>query len=686
MFKRIKTQVVMLAALPMIAVAGFAGLSVWEKVVELSHHEYMRPLTRIAEDAGNVIHELQKERGMTVGWIKSGHSAEARGKVEAQRPKVDAAIKIFDDHIANANLNDKHLMDELHHVAEAVHKVDGVREMADRKQLDVAGAVKHYSAEIKALVHLIGITVEASPSQEITTQLFPYLALVEAKEAGGLERALGAGLLNEFASTSKVNNTTFLGFIAKFGGEQAFLQEFDSIALPDQKELFAKTVSGADVQKVMEWRKVLQSLPETLDAQGVTGPEWFAVATKRLNLIKAVSDDLIHRAEAAADLDSARLENQILMLSILAIVVFALSAALVVYQVFRISRVLQKQRDTITSLADGDIDIDVPFLDRPDEIGDIARSAEVFRDNLVKQRQLEEEAEQGRIARRRRSQQLEAAIKHFEETVTAVQHNLNSETESMRGTVGDMVNIAQEADRQAQGAASATEEATTNVQSVASAAAELSASITEIARQANTATTTASAAAETAQATDRDVETLAGSADKIGEVVEMIRAIAEQTNLLALNATIEAARAGEAGKGFAVVAAEVKELSTQTAKATDEIASQIAGVQGSTRKAVESIRSIVERIEEVQSVSSAIAAAVEEQEAATGEITQSITYASDGSTAAAGNVSGVSASIESTRRQSETMNQSAERLGQVATELSGAVHQFLDEVRAEEAA
>ncbi|POF28710.1 methyl-accepting chemotaxis protein [Roseibium marinum] len=684
--KRIKLQIALLAGVPIMGLAGFATLSVYEKAVELSNHSYMRPMTRIAEDAGNLAHELQKERGISVSLIRSDYDTAIGSRLDAQRSDTDAALKVFDGHLASLSLSDKKLLKDLQHVAEEVHKVSGVRDAMDARTIQVKDVLKTYTHEVDELIHVVGITTEVSPSKEITAELLPYLTIVEAMEAGGLERATGAALLNDFNATGKVDSETYRSVITYFGGEKAFLKEFGSVATAEQKSMWKDQVTGPDVAQTLAWRDLIHSLPQTLDSEGLDGSVWFATATKRLDLMKKFSDELIHRAEAAADKDVGGIAREVFWLSVVAVIFLVATFALAGWQVLSITRTLGRQRDSISNLVDGNLDVAITDTDRPDEIGDIARASEIFREKLSHQGALEKEAETGRLQRRQRREQLENAIHNFEVAVSTIQEQLSSETDGMRTSAGEMVKIAMHADESAKAADAATGQATTNVQTVASAAAELSASIGEISRQASTAMEISAAAAETAEAADRDISLLAETADKIGEVVEIIRAIAEQTNLLALNATIEAARAGESGKGFAVVAAEVKELSTQTANATDEIASQITGVQNSTQKSVAAIRSIVERIQEVRSVSETISTSVDEQSAATSEITQSITLASDGAAAAASNVAGVSGSIDQTRDQSQAMSHSAEQLGLVAADLSQAVSLFLGEVREDKAA
>ena len=679
MFKSIRIQIAALAVVPLLAVAGFAALSVYEKYEQVMHHDHLRPLAVLAEDGANIIHELQKERGMSVGLVTRGYLPADLQRVTNQRTLTDQAIEVFDLHFSELSLPDPDLMAELNRVAEAVHHVDGFRASVDGRNTTAPNVVSDYTSEIHELLHLIGLVVEASPSQKITQELMPFFALVEAKEAGGLERALGSAMLSQNANGA-LNFNTYIAYSSHLGAEKAFLSEFEKIAIKEQIVLFDEVVSGADVTQVIAWRDVLAQLPKTQDNQGVEPSVWFDTATKRLNLIKAVSDDLIHRAEAAAQADVDSLTAQMWAIAATAFGVLLLTAAFVHVNILSVSKLLRRQRDSISSLAEGNLNIEIAYDDRPDEVGDIARATKVFRDNSIKQREMEAR-ERGRLERdAERRVHMQGVIEEFRTSVSGIQDALLHVTDEVANSAEVMVQNAQSADETALSTASSVEEASINVEAVAAASTQLSASIQEISRQANVATNVTSSASEAASSTDQDVSMLADTAEKIGDVVGMIRAIAEQTNLLALNATIEAARAGEAGKGFAVVAAEVKQLSDQTAKATDEIGSQIGGIQASTKSAVDAIRAIGSHIEDVRTVTEAIAAAVEEQNAVTQEISESIGRAAQGSTSAAGNVQLVSASISVTREQSENAGRLAEELGAAASTLSIAVSGFLQEV------
>ncbi len=336
----------------------------------------------------------------------------------------------------------------------------------------------------------------------------------------------------------------------------------------------------------------------------------------------------------------------------------------------------------MTKLATGDRSVEIPALHHKDEVGEMARAVEIFKRGMIEADQLalEQRAEQERKEERQRV--IEDAIAGFDATVGRSLETLSAAAVAMRATAEGMSATAEETSRQGTAVVSATDHALSNVQTVAASTEEMSGSIAEIARQVAQSTGIAARAVEEAARTNVTIRGLAEAAQRIGEVVQLIQDIASQTNLLALNATIEAARAGAAGKGFAVVASEVKALANQTAKATEDISSQITAIQAATRSAVEAIAGIDGTIGQISEISTAIAAAIEEQGAATGEISRTTQDTAHSTAEVSQHIAGVNEAASKTGTAASQVLSSAGELGTQAETLRAEIDQFLATIRA----
>jgi len=344
----------------------------------------------------------------------------------------------------------------------------------------------------------------------------------------------------------------------------------------------------------------------------------------------------------------------------------------------RISR-LQREMQRLSS---GDLETEIQHSKQHDEIGTMADSLAVFRESMIKARALSTEQDKDRAAKAERATRMEAQIAAFEATVRGALGNLQRSANAMQTTAQGMSDTAAQSNVLVGAVAAAAEETSANVQTVSAGTEELSSSISEIGRQVVTSAQIARKAVEEAGATDATMQGLADNASRISVVIELIQVIASQTNLLALNATIEAARAGEAGRGFAVVAQEVKSLASQTAKATDEIRTQIAGMQQVASSAVSAIRNIGGTIGEIDEVTTAIAAAVEQQGAATREIARNIQQAAAGTTEVSSNIAGVSDASAKAGSSAADVLSASDALRREADTLRAEVDAFLTNIRA----
>jgi methyl-accepting chemotaxis protein len=546
--------------------------------------------------------------------------------------------------------------------------------------------VSAFSALLLAAVGGVGLWVSTQQQAQFAAVVTTSTALRNTLQIDKARHALRTDLVAAMREGARGGYARREGIENDVGKRIALLKEaVDSSAKLDLGSDIAAAL--ADLTPRLEaFAKATQENVALAFDDPIQADNNFPDFVKEFDEIEAAMAAVSRKIEAsvAAAQEDARKMAHVAMTAILiasgaGIVLLLLSAAGLVRTVVRPTVTLT---EAMGKLADGDVTVEIPARERRDEIGRMAAAVQVFKDNAIRAAELAEATRREQEAKAARAQRLEALSRRFDENVTGLLQEVNAAADGMKAMAEAMTTVAAETSAKSTAVNEAAQSAAANVSTVASATDQLAASVGEIGTRVQRSTDIAQRAVEEASHTNGTVQGLAAAAQKIGEVVNLINDIAAQTNLLALNATIEAARAGDAGKGFAVVASEVKNLANQTAKATEEIAAQIADIQNVSGEAVTAIGGIGATIGKISEIATEIAAAIEQQGAATQEIARNVQAAATGTQAVTGHIGGVSAAAAQTGQSAKEMLLSIERLAERAGALGRTVSSFLEEVRA----
>lgn len=681
---KIQLRLMLVAAVPTLGIIVLAGMLALTAYKHMTTAEKLKEISGIAPEITKVIHDLQKERGTTAGFLSTNDFQEiAGGKHILQELYKDSEKHRVELEEAYAQMHMEKFSEEFselsNHVSVSLDEITEKRQKIIKREIGKKDAVTSYTRHIRELLDIVEYIASHSDDAKLTDKFAAYAALLEAQEAMGQERAAGAGAL----SVGAIEQASRVRLAELKGMEEAYLQTFEVYASKHEARTYKEIKNTKSWKRVNELRDLfLDENQEFRLFTEVTASQWFKTYTEAIDatavLEGEIRDDIQHRVEYLR----AEARSEMIFDIVLTLVQLLITIVLVAVIAKSITGPLSGLTDRMKKLADDDLNFDIPDAGKNNELADMAGTLSIFRENAEQIRAMEVEQErlkeQAEIEKQKAMNNLADS---FHDRTADLISSLAMSSDSMQQTAQMMSAASEETSVSSSAVASAAAEADANVQTVASASEELAASSQEIAKQIADVATRSSTAANEAEQTSQAVNELEELAESIGDVVGAIKDIADQTNLLALNATIEAARAGDAGKGFAVVADEVKKLANETGQKTEEIDQRVNRIQEAISNSVTAMSRIIENVQQIDHATSSVAGAVEEQNAATSEIGRNVAQASSGTQQVSQNIGDVQSAASETGQASVDVLNSANELAEVSRGLQNEITSFLEEIR-----